>query len=145
MIRDHEDGPAGSRREHFDEWTLKVGGTEEDRASEVAYAAFERWAAEESRRLEAEDFSIHFHVWDQASFLALILHCRERFQNFEIEASAQCTLEFVIVLRKRGEWPEPAAPVEPPEAVEGPAVERRQPGSLAQRLRGALRGNGDQP
>lgn len=109
MIRDHEEGPAGSRREHFDEWTLLVGGTEADRASEEAYTAFAARAAEEARRLEAEDFSIHMHVWDQASFLALILHCRERFQNFEIEATAQRTMEFVVILRKRGAWPAPVA------------------------------------
>jgi predicted SAM-dependent methyltransferase len=107
MIRDHEEGTAGSRREHFDEWTLKVAGTEEDRATEEAYRRFQDWASTEARRLEEEDFSIHMHVWDQASFLSLLIHCRERFGNFDIEATAQRTMEIVAVLRKRGAWPAP--------------------------------------
>jgi SAM-dependent methyltransferase len=107
MVRDHEEGPAGSRREHFDEWTLEVGGTEADRASEEAFQKFRGWAEAEARRLEEDDFSIHMHVWDQASFLALLLHCRERFGNFDIEATAQRTMEIVAVLRKSGAWPQP--------------------------------------
>jgi SAM-dependent methyltransferase len=107
MIRDHEEGPAGSRREHFDEWTSEVGGSAEDRATEDAYRRFQEWAATEARRLEDEEFSIHMHVWDQASFLALLLHCRERYGNFDIEATAQRTMEIVAVLRKNGAWPTP--------------------------------------
>jgi SAM-dependent methyltransferase len=108
MIRDHEQGSQISRSEHFDEWSLKVGGSDEDRADDSAYALFKARALEEARRLEAEDFSIHRHVWDQASFLGLILHCRERFDDgFDIEAAARRMLEFIVVLRKQGGWPEP--------------------------------------
>jgi len=107
MVRDHEEGPAGSRREHFDEWTYQVGGTEEDRATDEAYAKFEEWAEREARRLEDEDFSIHRHVWDQGSFLRLLLHCRERFGNFDIEATASWSIEIVAILRKKGAWPAP--------------------------------------
>jgi predicted SAM-dependent methyltransferase len=106
MVRDHEEGPARSRREHFDEWTLKVGGTEADRATDEAFRQFEEWAAAEARRLEEDDFSIHMHVWDQASFLSLLLHCRERFGNFDIEATAQRTMEIIAVLRKNGDRPQ---------------------------------------
>jgi SAM-dependent methyltransferase len=109
MIRDHEQGPADSRREHFDEWTSLVGGTEEDRATEDAFRKFQTWAGTEARRLEDEDFSIHMHVWDQASFLALLLHCRKRFGNFDIEVTAQRSIEIVTVLRKSGTWPAPHA------------------------------------
>ncbi len=139
MIRDHEEGPEGSRREHFDEWTLHVGGTDEDRASEESFASFADRAAIEARRLEDEDYSIHMHVWDQASFLELLLHCRERFSNFDIEVVAQRGIEVVVVLRKRGAWPQPSAltPSGP-----GPAPAQAPP-SAWQRLRGALRGGGD--
>jgi predicted SAM-dependent methyltransferase len=124
MIRDHEEDPEVSRREHFDEWTLMVGGTEQDRADDGAYAAFEERAEKEARRLEAEDFSIHRHVWDQGSFLKLILHCRERFDDgFDIEAAGHRSLEFVVVLRKRGAWPPPPAPAAAPSPAEAPAVE----------------------
>jgi SAM-dependent methyltransferase len=145
MVRDHEEGPEGSRREHFDEWTSLVGGTEEDRATDDAYRKFMQWADTEARRLEDEDFSIHMHVWDQASFLALLLHCRERFANFDIEVIAQRSIEIVVILRKKGAWPTPGGSAEATadsasEAPSEPAPEVR-PG-IADRIRGALRGPG---
>jgi hypothetical protein len=49
------------------------------------------------------------HVWTQAEFLRLILHCQERFDDaFDIEAAARQSLEFVVVLRKRGPLPAPS-------------------------------------
>ena len=53
-------------------------------------AAFEEWAARRARALEEDAYSIHMHVWTQAEFLELILHCRERFDGaFDIEAAAR--------------------------------------------------------
>lgn len=139
MIRDHEEGSAGSRREHFDEWTYLVGGTEEDRATDEAYAKFQVWAETEARRLEDEDFSIHRHVWDQGSFLKLLLHCRERFGNFDIEATARWSIEIVAILRKSGAWPAPGAVAQPEEAPHHDVVEPR-PANIGGRIRSALRG-----
>jgi predicted SAM-dependent methyltransferase len=106
LIRDHEEGPEVSRREHYDEWGLLVTGTEAERAEE----SWPQKAAEIARALEAEDYSVHTHVFTEASFLRLLLHCRERSgDGFEIEASARGGDEIVVVLRKAGAWPEPAA------------------------------------
>lgn len=114
MVRDHEEGPAGSRRQHFDEWTLFNGGEDADRIDKAAFAAFERRAEQEARRLEAEDYSIHTHVWTQAGFLELILHCRGLLGDaFDIEAAARRTMEFIVVLRKRGAFPPPSPPLPP--------------------------------
>jgi SAM-dependent methyltransferase len=107
MVRDHEQGPEGSRRQHYEEWARFVASTDEERAAE----GFEELVADRARELDAADYSIHTHVWTQASFLGLLLLCRERFEEaFDIEAVAQCSLELVVVLRKRGAWPQPAEP-----------------------------------
>ena len=43
------------------------------------------------------------HVWTQAEFLRLLLHCRERYDEAcDIEAAARRSLEFVVVLSKGG-------------------------------------------
>lgn len=111
VILDHEEGPRRSRREHFDEWTLYNGGADEDRANDDSFEAFAQRAAREARRLEADDYSIHTHVWTQATFLELVLHCRAVLgEAFDIEAASRRTMEFVIVLRKRGPFPPPVTP-----------------------------------
>jgi SAM-dependent methyltransferase len=85
MISDHEQGPERSRGEHYEEWARLVDGR--------------RTASD----LDAAGYSIHMHVWTQAEFLELLLHCRRRFANdFEIEAFARRSLEVVVVLRKAG-------------------------------------------
>lgn len=107
MVRDHEEGAAGSRQQHYEEWVRFVASTDAERADE----GFEELVAKRAAHLEAADYSIHTHVWTQASFLGLLLLCRERFgEDFDLEAMAQCSLEVVVVLRKRGAWPEPAEP-----------------------------------
>lgn len=86
MVSDHEEGPERSRDEHYEEWERLVDGS--------------RSAAD----LEAANYSIHMHVWTEAEFLELLLHCRQRFGNgFEIEAFARSSLEIVVVLRKAGQ------------------------------------------
>jgi SAM-dependent methyltransferase len=98
MIDDHEKGPAGSRREHYDEATLLTPDFDEGTPPEE----FERWAEVHARKLEGEASSIHMHVWTQAEFLQLIIYCRARFENaFDIEAAVKIAAEFVVVLRKQ--------------------------------------------
>ena len=98
MVADHEQGPEASRRQHYEEWTLLTPAqpTEEGRPE------FERWAGEQAQKLESEAASIHMHVWTQAEFLELILHCRSRYEEaFDIEAAVRIAGEFVVLLRKR--------------------------------------------
>src|SRR6476646_5209311 len=107
MVADHEQGPDRSRSEHYDEWTRLVVDGEAPAGTEGA--AFEEWAARRARELEEDAYSIHMHVWTQAEFLKLILHCRDRFGDaFDIEAAARQAIEFIVVLRKTG--PPPVAP-----------------------------------
>ncbi|MET0557122.1 MAG: class I SAM-dependent methyltransferase [Solirubrobacterales bacterium] len=104
MVRDHEEGPERSRREHYDEWSLL--SIEDGEIRELP--EFEQQALERARQLEAANASIHTHVWTQATFLQLVLHCQEDSEEgFEIEALVQNGIELVAVLRKRGEWPAP--------------------------------------
>ena len=105
MVADHEQGPERSRREHYDEWArlARRRGARRQRG-----ATFEEWAAGRARELEATPYSIHMHVWTQAEFLELILHCRDRFDDaFDIEAAARQGIEFIVVLRKAGPPPVP--------------------------------------
>jgi SAM-dependent methyltransferase len=108
MILDHEDGPDRSRRDHYEEWSRLV--------PEVLPP--EEQAVREAHELEASRYSIHMHVWTQAEFLQLILHCKQRFDEFEIEAALRRSLELVVVLRKRGPLPDP--PPATPGAAEAP-------------------------
>lgn len=122
MILDHEEGPGRSRREHYEEWAQLV--PEEPPSGEQAVRA--------ARALEAAEYSIHMHVWTQAEFLALILHCRQRFDDgFDIEAAVRRSLELVVVLRKRGLLPDP-----PPPSSEAPLGPQRH---WARRLRSLMR------
>jgi len=99
IVADHREGPERSRREHYDEWSSLVVG-EEGEAPEDADAR--------ARRLEAEAYSIHMHVWTQSEFLRLVLACRDLLDDgFELEAGARQGIEFMVVLRKGGPLPPP--------------------------------------
>jgi SAM-dependent methyltransferase len=119
MVTDYEQGPDRSRAEHYEEWTRLVPG-------EIHADASDEEASARARELDAEDYSIHMHVWTQAEFLAMVLEVRARTEGaFDIEAAARQGIEFMVVLRKAG--PLPAVPGPPP-----PASRRR-------RVRRALR------
>lgn len=129
MVADYEDGPERSRREHYDEWARLVlveeGETEEQQQ-------------EKARRLEADGYSIHMHVWTQAEFMQMILACRERLDGaFEVEAAARQGIEFMVVLRKRGSLPDPP----PATARSGPGPVARMAAKLRRRARAAMRGS----
>ena len=85
-------------------------------------------------------YSIHMHVWTQAEFLRLILDCRERFgDGFDLEASAQQGIEFMVVLRKRGAMPPPNQPASPAQPQAGIGTRIR---SKLKRTLGAGQGRG---
>jgi SAM-dependent methyltransferase len=106
MVTDHEQGPEGSRGVHYEEWARLVTEGDSTRL-EPGETRSDEWAIRRARELEAAGYSIHMHVWTQAEFLQLILHCRQRFDNaFDIEAAARQSHEFVVVLRKRGPLPD---------------------------------------
>jgi GT2 family glycosyltransferase/SAM-dependent methyltransferase len=103
MIRDYEEGPAGSRRQHFEEWARHVERVSEDRVSERADI------------LEEIDYSIHTHVFTERTLLELMMACDRLVGPIEIEALRRNGLETLVVIRK----PDPSlAPPEPAPAYE---------------------------
>jgi predicted SAM-dependent methyltransferase len=69
IVRDHEEGPAWSKEEHFREWVRYVDAITDPAAAEERY-----------RALVAQDYSIHFHVWTQDDLLELIIKLRTYFR-----------------------------------------------------------------
>ncbi len=127
MVADYEQGPQRSRAEHYEEWTRLVPG-------EIHADATDEEAVARARELDAEDYSIHMHVWTQAEFLAMILEVRARTEAaFDIEAAARQGIEFMVVLRKAGPLPEPPGASAP--ASTAPSPRRR----LRRALRAAKR------
>ena len=61
-LRDHTDGPAVSRRDHYQEWAVLVDGLANSAADERA------------RNLLAQDYSIHFHCWTLEGFRSFLDH-----------------------------------------------------------------------
>jgi predicted SAM-dependent methyltransferase len=91
VVRDHEQGPAVSRHQHYEEvvrLAIKVEG-------EAAVAA-------KVAELEAQDFRIHFHCWTQTDFLQLLctLQTRAGFPRFDIAEFVANEREMVVVLRR---------------------------------------------
>jgi SAM-dependent methyltransferase len=89
LVRDHAEGPGWSRRTHFEEWARFVAGAAPDRI------------AAEADALEAQDYSIHFHVWTPISFLELLAHCRSELElALEVDAMERNDHEFLVVMRR---------------------------------------------
>jgi SAM-dependent methyltransferase len=80
VVRDHEEGPEGSRQGHYVEWATLVDSSKT--AEEYA----------------AEDAHHHFHVWELTTFLELLLALD---LPIEIEAAVATEPEFSVVVSKR--------------------------------------------
>jgi hypothetical protein len=91
VIDDHEQGPERSRAGHYLEWAQLVYVDEEPTEEQARATA---------AQLEADDYSIHFHVWTQADLAELMYHIQDRLGNFEIEAVRRRNIENIVVLRK---------------------------------------------
>jgi predicted SAM-dependent methyltransferase len=91
VLRDHRDGPAGSRRSHFEEWARWV-----DRVPEAE-------VAERGRELAELDYSIHFHVWTPAEFEAMLDGARREVGlEFELLERERNGIECIFILRRSG-------------------------------------------
>ena len=84
VLRDHEEGPQVSRREHYEEWARLIEHTSGDDVRQRV----EEFAASDARH--------HFHVWELEGFLRLLvtvaLPC-------EIVHAQSYMEEFAVVLR----------------------------------------------
>jgi len=87
VVRDFLDGPAWSKRQHFEEWTRLVNKREGTAADqEVAH-------------LLEIDYSIHYHVWSAPELLGFVLEA-QRFVQFELELFLRNDFENLLILRK---------------------------------------------
>lgn len=87
VLRDFEQGPAGSRDEHFRDWVVHVDKPEdvEARVAELSDA----------------DYSIHFHVWTPQAFSELLEHARGELEMpFTIAEVLRNGIEFIVILRR---------------------------------------------
>jgi predicted SAM-dependent methyltransferase len=92
LLRDHAEGPAVSRRSHFEEWARLV-----DRVDEAAVESH----AEE---LMAKNYSIHYHVWTQAELLELLASLRRKLGvPFDVETLVRNEHEHIAILEKGSE------------------------------------------
>jgi len=88
LLRDYHEGPAWSRRQHFEEWTRLVNKVLDDEEAERQIAL----------NLEM-DYSIHYHVWTQAEMFELVVELR-KMVSFELELSLKNGGEVIFILRK---------------------------------------------
>jgi predicted SAM-dependent methyltransferase len=90
-VRDHEQGPAISRAQHYDE-VVRLGIKVQGEAAIAAKVA----------ELEHQDFRIHFHCWSQTDFLQLLcaLQTRAGFPRFDVAEFVANECEMVVVLRR---------------------------------------------
>ena len=88
VTRDFVEGPAWSKRGHFEEWVRLVGKcTEEARV------------ADETDRLIETDYSIHFHVWGAAELFELVVTL-QRFVQFELVLFRRNGFENILIMGK---------------------------------------------
>jgi hypothetical protein len=90
LLRDHQEGPAWSRLEHFTEWVALV-----ERVTDADKA---RKRVEELLEI---NYSIHFHVWSPKEMIELFHRAPEYLPAvLEIDFVLQIDGEGTFVLRK---------------------------------------------
>jgi predicted SAM-dependent methyltransferase len=92
-LRDHEDGPSGSRHAHYVDVVQNAMKVQGDAA--VAAAVLD---------LEQRSFRIHFHCWSQTEFLQLLveLQARAGFPRFDVAEFVANEREMIVVLKRLG-------------------------------------------
>jgi hypothetical protein len=88
LERDHREGPGWSRLDHFREFTRLSAKTPEDQVEAKMQSFIDR------------DYRIHFHVWEQSTFLDHLLKFQQKYwPNVAIEHFGRNHTEIVAVLR----------------------------------------------
>jgi len=82
LIKDHAEGPTWSRVAHFQE-----------------YADLVHHDPAEAARLMAIDYSIHFHVWDEAAMCEFVKYLEEKFP-LSLKKFEPNGMEAIIILEK---------------------------------------------
>jgi SAM-dependent methyltransferase len=94
LVRDDREGTAISRLDHLEEWVRLVDGV--TRPDEVTARV---------RALDNINYSIHFHVWHEDSFMQFLRRAsRYLGYAFVVAHWERNTNEFIAVLRKASPW-----------------------------------------
>jgi SAM-dependent methyltransferase len=88
LQRDYREGPAWSRRAHFEEWVRLVNGVRDEPQVE-----------REVEVLLAKGYSIHYHVWTQREMAELVRYLQERYPC-DIELMLRNKGEVIFIIRK---------------------------------------------
>jgi predicted SAM-dependent methyltransferase len=89
LVKDYRKGPAYGRRAHYQEWVKLVEKEKKDVPGRVRF-------------LMDEDYSIHFHVWTNADFAAMLAHAKNDLKlPLELEAIQKNHHEFICIIRKQ--------------------------------------------
>ena len=87
ILRDHQEGPAWSKRQHFEEWARLVEGQSEEHVESRV------------RQLLDMDYSIHYHVWEASGLLEFVTTL-QRMLRLEVELFLRNGFETILILRK---------------------------------------------
>jgi len=92
LWKDYTDGPAGSRKEHFEEWVAKVEKLNDEAP-----------ARERMIYLMEIGYSIHFHVFTQGGMFKFLSLLKDRAGlEFEVKLCMGVNNEFIFILEKSG-------------------------------------------
>ena len=92
IARDHKEGASVSRKEHYREWVERVDQLTGEEA------------ARRAEMLDREDFSIHFHVWDEAAFYHFVASAIDKYLiPFTAIFLLNANREIVVVLQRDAE------------------------------------------
>ncbi len=96
LLKDHHEGPAWSKRQHFEEW--------------VRLWVYERVQGDDQvekriKELIDIDYSIHYHVWTSEEFVGFLMVLKQELNkeskiNFEIENFLKNDSEVIAILKK---------------------------------------------
>lgn len=90
LVKDYQDGPNWSRKQHFEEWVHLVDRTQGQ--------------DEVTKRIEHLmniDYSIHYHVWNSESLLEFITILRSVLNaQFDVDFFIQNGMEIICILEK---------------------------------------------
>jgi predicted SAM-dependent methyltransferase len=88
LLDDHKNGPAATKRGHYEEYARLV-----NRASGPGLEV-------EMKKLLDMDYSIHFHVWDKKALTEFLNNMQDPL-GFDLVFSMQIDIEVLNILKKR--------------------------------------------
>ncbi len=90
LLKDYQEGPESSKKEHFEEWVKLVEKVEDPAEVEKLV-----------NQMIEDDYSIHFHVWRSFEFLDFLFSVKQIVDfPFEIETFFENGAEVIAILKK---------------------------------------------